>query len=74
MAVFAYLIGDSITGDALIIDPADNVHHLLALATNHKLSGSTTLSTLMVMLIISAAMPKCKNSPVQKLSFMKTMP
>ena len=30
MAVFAYLVGDTITGDALVIDPADNVKGIIA--------------------------------------------
>jgi len=30
MAVFAYIVGDTITGDALVIDPADNVRGIIA--------------------------------------------
>ena len=30
MAVFAYLLGDKITGDALVIDPADNAADIIA--------------------------------------------
>ncbi|HPC86892.1 MAG TPA: MBL fold metallo-hydrolase [Smithellaceae bacterium] len=37
MAVFAYLVGDPITGDALVIDPADNAHEILALAAKNNL-------------------------------------
>jgi len=32
MAVFAYLVGDSETGEALVIDPAGNIDGILALA------------------------------------------
>ena len=31
MAVFAYLVGDKITGDALVIDPADNVEDIISI-------------------------------------------
>jgi hydroxyacylglutathione hydrolase len=37
MAVFAYLVGDPITGDALVIDPADNAHEILNLAAKNNL-------------------------------------
>jgi len=30
MAVFAYLVGDQITGDALVIDPAADVKGIIA--------------------------------------------
>jgi len=32
MAVFAYLVGDSATGDALVIDPAARIDDIIALA------------------------------------------
>ncbi len=38
MAVFAYLVGDSVTGDALVIDPADNAHEILTIAAKNNLS------------------------------------
>ena len=56
MAVFAYLVGDSITGDALVIDPADNVHDLIALAAKNGLRINYIV-THTVMWIISEAMP-----------------
>ena len=37
MAVFAYLIGDPVTGDALVIDPADNVAGIINEAKNNNL-------------------------------------
>ena len=37
MAVFAYLVGDPITGDALVIDPADNAQGILDLAQKNNL-------------------------------------
>ncbi len=37
MAVFAYLVGDSETGDALVIDPADNIDGILATAEKNNL-------------------------------------
>lgn len=38
MAVFAYLIGDPITGDALVIDPADDTRGILAIAQKKNLN------------------------------------
>ena len=38
MAVFAYLVGDPITGDALVIDPADNAKGILDVAKKNKLN------------------------------------
>jgi hydroxyacylglutathione hydrolase len=37
MAVFAYLIGDPITGDSLVIDPADNVEEIVDQAKKNNL-------------------------------------
>lgn len=45
MAVFAYLLGDAITGDALVIDPADNVSGLLALASKNNLKINYIVNT-----------------------------
>ncbi len=45
MAVFAYLIGDPITGDALVIDPADNVAEIIAEAKKNKLSINYIVNT-----------------------------
>ena len=45
MAVFAYLIGDPITGDALIIDPADNVAGIITEAKNNKLRINYIVNT-----------------------------
>jgi len=45
MAVFAYLVGDPVTGDALVIDPADNVHEILALAAKNKLRINSIVNT-----------------------------
>ncbi|PKN67809.1 MAG: hydroxyacylglutathione hydrolase [Deltaproteobacteria bacterium HGW-Deltaproteobacteria-10] len=45
MAVFAYLIGDPITGDALVIDPADNVAGIIAEAKKNKLSINHIVNT-----------------------------
>jgi hydroxyacylglutathione hydrolase len=36
-AVFAYLIGDPETGEAAVVDPADDVDVLIALARDHEL-------------------------------------
>ncbi len=45
MAVFAYLVGDTITGDALVIDPADNVHEILARAAKNNLRINYIVNT-----------------------------
>jgi len=45
MAVFAYLVGDTITGDALVIDPADNVHEILAIAAKNNLRINYIVNT-----------------------------
>ncbi|HDQ04931.1 MAG TPA: MBL fold metallo-hydrolase [Deltaproteobacteria bacterium] len=45
MAVFAYLVGDKITGDALIIDPADNVEEIIDIANQNKLRINYIVNT-----------------------------
>jgi hydroxyacylglutathione hydrolase len=45
MAVFAYLIGDPITGDGLVIDPADNAGEIMAEAKNNKLRINYIVNT-----------------------------
>jgi glyoxylase-like metal-dependent hydrolase (beta-lactamase superfamily II) len=45
MAVFAYLVGDPITGDAVVIDPADNVKDILAEAQKNKLRINYIINT-----------------------------
>lgn len=45
MAVFAYLVGDTITGDALIIDPADQVRDIVAVAAKNKLKINYIVNT-----------------------------
>jgi len=45
MAVFAYLVGDPVTGDALVIDPADNVHEILATAAKNNLRINYIVNT-----------------------------
>ncbi len=45
MAVFAYLLGDTITGDALVIDPADNVKEIIAEARKNKLRINYIVNT-----------------------------
>lgn len=45
MAVFAYLVGDPVTGDALVIDPADNAHDLLSLAAKNNLRINYIVNT-----------------------------
>jgi hydroxyacylglutathione hydrolase len=45
MAVFAYLIGDTITGDGLVIDPADNAREIIAEAKNNKLRINYIVNT-----------------------------
>jgi len=45
MAVFAYLVGDPVTGDALVIDPADNAHEILAEASKNKLRINYIVNT-----------------------------
>ena len=45
MAVFAYLIGDPLTGDALVIDPADNVADIITEAKNNKLHINYIVNT-----------------------------
>ncbi|HPD56206.1 MAG TPA: MBL fold metallo-hydrolase [Smithellaceae bacterium] len=45
MAVFAYLVGDKITGDALVIDPADNVEDIIHVAQQNKLRINYIVNT-----------------------------
>lgn len=45
MAVFAYLVGDTVTGDALVIDPADNVEDIIAVAKQNKLRINYIVNT-----------------------------
>ena len=40
-AVFAYLIGDPDTGEAVVVDPADDVDDLIALAQENGLEVDT---------------------------------
>ena len=44
-AVYAYLIGDSETGDAVIVDPADDVEGIIILADDNKLKIKNILNT-----------------------------
>ncbi len=45
MAVFAYLVGDTVTGDALVIDPADNANEIIAVAKENKLKINYIINT-----------------------------
>ncbi|MBN1474298.1 MAG: MBL fold metallo-hydrolase [Syntrophaceae bacterium] len=45
MAVFAYLLGDKITGDALVIDPADNASDIIAEAKKNNLRINYIVNT-----------------------------
>lgn len=45
MAVFAYLVGDPITGDAMVIDPADNTKEIIAEAQKNKLRINYIINT-----------------------------
>jgi len=45
MAVFAYLLGDPITGDALVIDPAADVKGIIAEAKKNKLRINYIVNT-----------------------------
>lgn len=45
MAVFAYLVGDKITGDALVIDPADNIGGIIAEAEKNNLRINYIVNT-----------------------------
>jgi hydroxyacylglutathione hydrolase len=45
MAVFAYLVGDTVTGDALVIDPADNVEDIIAVAKQNNLHINYIVNT-----------------------------
>jgi len=45
MAVFAYVVGDPITGDALVIDPADNINGIIAEAKKNKLQINYIVNT-----------------------------
>ena len=45
MAVFAYLVGDPITGDALVIDPADNIKGIVAEAQKNNLRINYIVNT-----------------------------
>jgi glyoxylase-like metal-dependent hydrolase (beta-lactamase superfamily II) len=45
MAVFAYLVGDPITGDGLVIDPADNAEGIIAEARQNKIRINYIVNT-----------------------------
>ncbi len=45
MAVFAYLVGDPVTGDALVIDPADNAQGILDAARKNNLKINYIVNT-----------------------------
>ena len=45
MAVFAYIVGDPITGDALVIDPADNIKGIIAEAQKNNLRINYIVNT-----------------------------
>jgi len=45
MAVFAYLVGDPVTGDALVIDPADNTKGILDVAGKNNLRINYIVNT-----------------------------
>ena len=45
MAVFAYLVGDPITGDALVIDPVDDVKGIIAEAKKNNLRINYIVNT-----------------------------
>lgn len=45
MAVFAYLVGDTATGDALVIDPAANIDGILAHAEKNNLNVQYIINT-----------------------------
>ncbi|MDI6726332.1 MAG: MBL fold metallo-hydrolase [Smithellaceae bacterium] len=45
MAVFAYLVGDEASGDALVIDPAANIDGLITEARNNKLNIKYIVNT-----------------------------
>ena len=45
MAVFAYLVGDTVTGDALVIDPADNAKEIISVAKENKLQINYIINT-----------------------------
>ncbi len=45
MAVFAYLIGDPVTGDALVIDPADNAAEIVNEAKANNLHINYIVNT-----------------------------
>ncbi len=44
-AVFAYLIGDTDTGDAMVVDPADDADRIIELAEANRLTIRTILNT-----------------------------
>lgn len=45
MAVFAYIVGDTITGDAVVIDPADNIKGIIAEAEKNNLRINYIVNT-----------------------------
>jgi glyoxylase-like metal-dependent hydrolase (beta-lactamase superfamily II) len=45
MAVFAYIVGDPITGDGLVIDPADNAEEIVAQAKKNKININYIVNT-----------------------------
>lgn len=45
MAVFAYLVGDEASGDAVVIDPAANIDGLITEARNNKLNIKYIVNT-----------------------------
>lgn len=73
MAVFAYIVGDPITGDALVIDPADNIKGIVAEAQK-IICGLIISSIRTAMWITSAAIRKCRKQRARKLSSIRTTP
>ena len=54
MAVFAYLVGDTVTGDALVIDPADNAKEIIQ--TINRLKPSSAKGTYIRSIYLSTTM------------------
>ena len=44
-SVFAYIIGDPVTGEAVVVDPAEEVGALIAIADKNRLAIKTILNT-----------------------------
>ncbi len=56
-SVFAYLLAGGSGGEGLVIDPADDIDKILALADKHRSSSPSRMRRLFIRVIIMALLP-----------------